>query len=869
MNPQTKFLTRNKTIATIALILLLAFGAFAVLPITSAHDPAWNIPTYAYVTVSPNPVGVNERIFILFWLDKPPPGTNGDRGMRWLNLKIEITKPDGQQQTLGPYTSDPIGGNYATYTPDQIGTYTFKFVFPGQVATLAGPTGSSGDVTVYLNDTFLPSSKTVTLTVQQEKIPEPISYPLPTNYWTRPIEAQNIAWYAIASDWLGSPQIVGKFQPNGIAPNSPHIMWTKPFSFGGVAGGTFNNVPGANYYTGLSYEGKFTNPLVLYGRLYYNLPRSNDASGNGYICVDLRTGDEIFWQNMTQPGFGQLYDYESPNQHGIIPNGYLWRSVNDPRNGGTVWMAHDPMDGNFLFNLTNVPSGTTVYGPLGEILIYQMNYASRTLFLWNNTAAPGELLGTSGTNFWQWRPVGKNINASTAYSWNVTIPDLPGLASPAIIRVIPDDLIIGRSTNFAGFVPAYDTPNPYTLWAISLKPASRGQLLWIKNYTPPQGNTTLLVGPASPEARVLALYERETMRYWGISIDNGAVLWGPTEPESSLDFYQKFGANEVMTAYGRLYTASYGGIARCYDMKTGKLMWSYSNTSSGLASVWPNYPLGMGAIADDKVYLFTSEHSPNSPSFLGARVRCVNATTGAELWTMLSWASGFQAAGAAFAVAEGYLIYLNVYDMQIYCVGKGPSATTIDAPLSGVAAGSAITLRGTVTDQTQSSEAKDTPAISDQSMGSWMEYLYMQKPKPTDAAGIQVKITAVDPNGNTQNIGTTTSDANGNYGLMWTPPVEGLYKITATFTGSESYYPSDATTYLGVETAPSPAPTENPTPISTPTPIPPTIAPTATPSPSPAPNTGTGIGTEIYIAAAAAAVIAIVAAAALILRKRK
>jgi hypothetical protein len=75
---------------------------------------------------------------------------------------------------------------------------------------------------------------------------------------------------------------------------------------------------------------------------------------------------------MTQPTFGQLYDYESMNQHGIIPNGFLWKTANDPANGGTVWMAYDPIDGNWLFNETNVLQAHTVYGPNGEILIYQL-----------------------------------------------------------------------------------------------------------------------------------------------------------------------------------------------------------------------------------------------------------------------------------------------------------------------------------------------------------------------------------------------------------------------------------------------------------------------------------------------------------------
>ena len=128
--------------------------------------------------------------YLIFWIDKPPPSAIGAEGDRWLNMKLDVTKPDGTQQNIGSYTSDPIGGGYATYIPDQTGTYTFKFSFPGQVASIKGPTGLVGSDSVYINDTFLPSSATTTLTVQKDQIPNPDSYPLPTNYWTRPIEAE-------------------------------------------------------------------------------------------------------------------------------------------------------------------------------------------------------------------------------------------------------------------------------------------------------------------------------------------------------------------------------------------------------------------------------------------------------------------------------------------------------------------------------------------------------------------------------------------------------------------------------------------------------------------------------------------------------
>jgi hypothetical protein len=81
-------------------------------------------------------------------------------------------------------------------------------------------------------------------------------------------------------------------------------------------------------------------------------------------------------------------------------------------------------------------------------------------------------------------------------------------------------------------------------------------------------------------------------------------------------------------------------------------------------------------------------------------------------------------------------------------------------------------------------------------MSDWMQYLYQQRPMPVDAKGVQVHLTAVDPNGNYQDIGYATSDIAGNYGFSWTAPVPGTYQVTATFEGTNSYAGAFATTYF-------------------------------------------------------------------------
>ena len=281
----------------------------------------------------------------------------------------------------------------------------------------------------------------------------------------------------------------------------------------------------------------------------------------------------------------------------------------------------------------------------------------------------------------------------------------------------------------------------------------------------------------------------------------------------------------------------------------------------------------LAAIADGKVYVFTSEHSPNVPPYKGSRVRCIDAYTGEELWTVLGWGSVGTGNSASFAVADGYMVYLNTYDMQVYCFGKGPSATTIEAPLASIAKGQSLIIQGTVNDISSGAKTKiasgqftSVPAVSDASIGQWMEYIYMQKPCPTTTTGVQVKLTATDQNGQTTDIATVTSDPSGLYYYKWAPSAEGTYKITATFAGSNSYWGSSATTAIGVDSAAAvPTQTVAPTPTLAPTQTP--IA-TPTASPTPAPEPATGIPTETLLIAGAAVIIIIAVISSLSARKK-
>jgi hypothetical protein len=150
---------------------------------------------------------------------------------------------------------------------------------------------------------------------------------------------------------------------------------------------------------------------------------------------------------------------------------------------GSTWNAYDPLTGKWLFNLTDVPSGTNVRGPaLGDIDSYVLDVENNWLALWNNTQHSVGLErstteeGTT-TNDYQWRPEGKTVNMSEAYSWNVTIQDLP--ADSSIEKVIPGDLVLG--SNHTLYNRAQGGSPGYTVWALNLNESKGdiGELLWM------------------------------------------------------------------------------------------------------------------------------------------------------------------------------------------------------------------------------------------------------------------------------------------------------------------------------------------------------------------------------------------------------
>ena len=105
-------MSRNKSAFAIALFLMATIAVTLVaLPAANAHDPAWSLPTYTYLGVQNNPVGVNQEVLLVFWLNELPRTAVGAYGDRF-HFYIDLTTPSGGKETLGGsegFWSDPVG----------------------------------------------------------------------------------------------------------------------------------------------------------------------------------------------------------------------------------------------------------------------------------------------------------------------------------------------------------------------------------------------------------------------------------------------------------------------------------------------------------------------------------------------------------------------------------------------------------------------------------------------------------------------------------------------------------------------------------------------------------------------------------------
>ena len=866
-------MTNGKTAITIALFLMATITVTLVALPSANAQTVRTISSQIYVTAQP--IGaVNEPMFMVYWTQAIPPDIGEAEGtvqapsgrQGWYDITLVITLPSGEEIEYDMPYSDPVGGGYMSYTPTETGNYSLRAIFPGTWKN-----------TTTTHTWYPPAeSREDPFTVREEPIAGWPEAPLPTQYWNRPISGPSHSWYVLAGNWLGRyanqyplGASGGTTSPfgYGAAPESAHILWTRQhYPTGSIMDTRFNDeVYTLNHYQDVDFDGV---DLIIDGVIHYtpqytgHWGAGNPVTNYGWGGISLYTGEQLFLdEEAIKPEFGQIFLYNSPNQHGGFD--YLWRTsgvelpdwvVRTPRYGpdenvtlttrpGTeTWEMIDAFTGNRVCYIANVSaSGTMVYSKIGAVTIYNtVNLGTSSnpnyyLTIWNSSEPLSMYAGDISTYRWQWRPqYGGHSNygyrwrenkdafhdGDTAFSLNVSIPSLRGPINSrqnqtASIRVVREgEYVIVATTG----INDPDGVAPCWVMAISLEPGKEGQKLWETSFTPPKAETQgaqftagMSLVDIVPEDEVIIFDNRVVQKYWVYDMKTGNQLW-VSDPEPQLHYYSmsQIIYNSTLLTYGRA-----GGLLTCYDIRTGEIRWKYIAEGEGTESPYGNALITNCIFADGKVYIGSSEHSASTPLWRTPGLRCVNATNGEELWKILHW-------GGEIAVADGILVTFNWYDGQIYAFGKGPSATMVSASPKVSTHGTSVVVEGTVTDQTPTGRRninnevqftlEDTPAISDTDMEAWMEYKFMGQAKPTDAKGVEVVLETLDPNGNFYEIGNTTTDASGMFSYAFTPEVPGMYTIVATFAGSGAYYGSSAETAINVEEAPQAAASPTPAP---------------------------------------------------------
>ncbi|MFC1487135.1 PQQ-binding-like beta-propeller repeat protein [Thermoproteota archaeon] len=832
-------INKTKLTATIimAIIIISTVTLFANVPVqaqladeqpVSGPLPAGvivDVATYsqAYISARPDPVGINQIFLVNLWLTPAP-----DANRKFLDFEMTITKPDGTKEVfkMDSYVAD--GTAWFEWIADQVGEWKLQWTFPG----IYFPAGRyvAGEITTatsggnnYAESVYVPPSTSAekTITVIDDLIYSWPESPLPTDYWTRPVNTENREWYPILGDypWYGSggggamwdelypntnptPNQNYAFIPWVPGPESAHIVWKRQYELGGLVGGDWGS--GSDIYWSPGWTIRPT--IILAGRGYQPVlrPAPDGASRQTYWqSYDIRTG-EIFWERPMYPG------ESDPNLIEYAPNSYIVGLagrgiVAEPRPEKPYIMSisngylrkYDPMNGGMIVNVSISPmtgNGGTYYKNghvlglqnLGNDIPEEDRYR---LINWTT-------IGTS-SNF------NNRVISNTSYAnnqmpnridWNVG-------AGARINGVEAGDIRVGQRIR------------SYNLLT--------GELLWDKTIDEPQYSGS---ANHADHGKIAVLSDKGY--YQAYDLWTGNLEWQTEVLDYPWDA-PGWGSYSIISAYGKLYWVAQSGIY-CIDWEDGNIDWKFEietpyayeteYTGGDGNTVYPFHAPGL--CADGKLYIYSCEHSPESPFYRGLPTLCIDAITGDLIWDLgISGAGQHTRNGMQLRIADGYLV-LGARDGNMITIGKGKSATTVTAPDVAVAKGTAFTIKGNVLDMSPAQPG--TPCVSKESMKLQMEYLHMQMPiagvkGDGVITGVPVTLTAMGSDGSVIDIGTVKT--NGYYGTFahsWTPPEEGTYEIIASFAGDESYGSSAAATAVTVGPAVEPSGPIEPEPEPTP-----------------------------------------------------
>ncbi|MCW4022746.1 MAG: PQQ-binding-like beta-propeller repeat protein [archaeon] len=816
----------NKTVSVCAIIFLLSFELLLLSSSVSAettlsgYTPMPDRDTDTFVGVSPTLIGLGQELVINAIVYPAPSGPTyeafsliDELNEGYSGVSVTIIDPDGNEETFMPIDmtlsrqgiDEPgktqiVGHLMFVYKPTKVGDYTITADFPGQFFT-TDPIHPTAKLSVYYKPS---SSKTATsFSVQSDLVNGGLlnGYPwssLPDGYWENPVQTDNREWAAISGDWTQACyDITGtNYNPYSAAPNSPHIIWSRTISESGLIGGIWGSLP---YQQSGSASGSGPRPkfaAIMDGNLYRN-------TQSGFEAVDIRTGEQL-WEvpgTITQAQRLDLpFQTESQVSEGGISS-WLW-GISKGK-----WTRYDPTTGSVIQTI-NVPTDLAhVMIDDGDPIIWCLQ---ADLSLWNTTKPLGlpyvnlikwdfnKLISTVGysnllSSDWA---AGIVFNVSAQTGALVDIGDSK-FSGPRVFPFREAGVVVVRNKNAMQITAGFDYYTGELIWAIDA----------VLNLD------VLNEGVAASSSGPHITKDGASNNYVAYDVQTGEEIWRAAHgeyPWGALPSYS-YVYHDGVDFFG-----SYDGHVYAYSTNDGSLIWKSEFNGETFETLESTQPFNGKAIgADGKLYFSTATPYQMMPRPRFKPLVCIDEYTGEFLWKL-------PIDMMPMGIADGYLICEDIDNGVEYGIGKGPTTTTVSATYEAVILGSSTIIKGTVTDQSPGSP--NTPAISDEDMSEWMDYLYGQNAtllnNPPTPKGVTVKLEAIDPNGNYQNLGTTISDSYGNYGFTCKPKIEGQYTIIATFEGSESYFGSSATTYLTVDPAITPSTAiDTEEPVNTETPI--------------------------------------------------
>jgi outer membrane protein assembly factor BamB len=820
-------------------------------PLPAGVTPKLTVTTIgAYLSVTPSLVGVGQPFLVNMWTVPPLPANK----MFVKAYVVTITKPDGTNVSVGPLNSFPGDTTaYFTYVADQTGTYKFNFnrlgeYFPtGRYFNGYIVTNSSGTAydSCYINPDSAPE---VDVSAQSALVASWPPAPLPTDYWTRPVEPYNREWWPILGYWPNTGIVGGEaawdvggaewnalypntntymssynFDPWIQGPTSAHIVWKRQNALGGLIGGTGGDVsftlPGltGSGYPSIIFEGRCyqtivepaQTPALINGTYQYQPGNVSIGAVTMWQCYDLRTG-KVYWERPLAPGetaptFVELA-LQAPEVAGATARvgrtPYLDVITGPSGSNPGRLIKYDPWTGAVAINVTAAPTGVsagTLYGYPYVLSVQSLGGGVYRLINWTIENNAGNWVAAGGGG------VATVDNFTARIKGNITFPfSSIGTADyESMLTCTTGSLTSNASGNAEGVF----------LMGASL---TTGQLLWNETLNAATGyNEFSGIDPIADHGKY-ATRNRDGS-YYCFDMYTGKFLWKSPLPSYPWGVFESYA---VQSAYGYLFTDSYAGV-QAIDWNTGKQAWLFTAlTPYSFETPYEVNGTGVyswhaaGFVADGMVYTFNSEHTPSQPITRGWRLFCLNATTGQEIWSITT---GEGVPGSRYfmgAICDGYMAFVDEYDITMYVYGRGLSATTVSTPDTAVPLGTQVLIKGTVLDQSPAQPG--TPCVSHDSMATQMEYLHMQLPingiaHNVTMTGVPVILTAIGSDGTVIDLGTTTTNPYyGTFSLAWTPPKQDTYTITATFAGDNSYGSSSAGAGLLVSPAPAASPTPTP-----------------------------------------------------------